>query len=209
MARGRGRKNGGETPAAEGERKPGRPRRPKVKDTIRTYTEQEKTEAKNRAITAYAEYLSKQGAMRNSAKAVTAAIKEIATMTGDSKKAVRWALENRNREPKDIDAETRERTRMAQFFGMPIGSQLGLFADGESVASKVEGGNGAMSTEESLKRARLDGVQAGLDGKSREAGNPHQVVGSPEYLAWDNGWLEGQAENVAKFKQPTHEPAHA
>lgn len=227
MARGRKRNGNGEQPAPEqsaedkvvaaavaeglGEEAPargrGRPRKPKVKDALRSYSDQEKTEAKNRAITAYTEYLSAQGTMRNRAKAVTSTIKEVATMTGMSKAAVRWALENRQRDPKDIDTETRERTRMALFFGMPIGTQLGMEFDGQSVAEKLETGEQPTDGMSSTERAHAQGYAVG-----KAAGDKQHDYdeGSPEELAYTAGWRQGQDENAGKFsKQPTHEAAHA
>lgn len=232
MSRPRGRKKAanGEQPAAVeaeqqvvaaavaeglGEEAPaprrGRPRKPKVKDSLRSFTDQEKVEAKNRAITAYADYLSKQGEMRNAAKGVTAAIKEVASMTGATKKSVRWALENRRREPSEIDAETRERTRIAQFFGMPIGSQLGLDLDGKSVAEKLETGEQPIDAMSSTERAHAMGYAVG-----KAAGDPQHDFdeGSPEELAYTAGWRQGQDENAGRIGQkpmpaPTHEPAHA
>lgn len=199
---------GEEAPAP---RRGGRPRKPKVRDTMRSFTDQEKLEAKNRAITAHSEYLSKQGEMRNQAKAVTAAIKEVASMTGMSKKSVRWALENRRREPSEIDAETRERTRMAQFFGMPIGSQLGLDLDGKSIADKLETAEQPADGMSSTERAHAQGYAVG-----KAAGDPQHDYeeGSPEELAYTAGWRQGQDENAGRIGQkpmpaPTHEPAHA
>jgi ribosome modulation factor len=184
----------------------GRPRKPKVKDTLRKYTEAEQAEARQRLCDAHDQQLSTHGLLRSQAKTVTKAIAEVATMTGTSKKSVRWGLENRKRPPSEIDAETRERTRVAKYFGMPIGTQLGIDFDGRSVADKVETDGASDEFVSSIERASQEGHAAGAAGRDQE----HTYEGgSPEELAYAAGWRAGQEEITDKFRSATHEPAHA
>lgn len=52
-----------------------------------------------------------------------------------------WLMDALDREPDEIDAETARRTKLAKFYGLPIGSQLGFdLTSGLSVATAVENG---------------------------------------------------------------------
>lgn len=94
--------------------------------------------------------------------------------------------------------------------GVPVGTQLGLFPDGETVAKKVDDarlhgkdaepfdiGKRPISTEASVREAKASGYEAGVEGKPRNA-NPHPE-GSPEYLGWDGCWLDGQQKLGARL----------
>jgi len=188
-------------------RKRGRPRKPKVKDTLRAYSDAEKDEARQRLNDAHDLQLSIHGQLRNQAKAVTKGIAEVAKMTGEEKGAVRWGVENRKRDPKEIDAEHRARTRIARFFKIPIGTQIGLFDDGATVAAKIE--NADAAAIEATKQAGYAAGRAGFDLEHKHA------EGSPAALAFEVEWRRGQRENLSNIgngspPQPTHpEPAHA
>ena len=97
--------------------------------------------------------------------------------------------------------------------GVMAGEQLGFGfgEDGKDIAHHVDNDklreagvnqNGAgdnptgdfdksvLTTEAMIAKARTAGHDAGADGKKRD-GNPH-ADGSPEFLAYDAAWLEGQ-----------------
>lgn len=116
-----------------------------------------------------------------------------------------WWLANVNRDPAEIDAETKRRNRVAKAMGLPIGTQLGLWEDEDgtktTVASAVDqaqlagNGNGQQGggfTEEV-------GFDAGKAGKPATA-NPHPK-GDPSHDLWHSGWTRGQADNVAGLTQ--------
>lgn len=188
-------------PKGDGEKKSGRPRKPKVKDTLRSYTDAEKAEAKQRLCDAHDLQLSTHGLLRNQAKEVTKAIAEVATMTGEPKKSVRWGLENRKRPPAEIDSENRSRTRIAKFFGLAIGTQIGMFDDGKSVADKVE-----IADAQQVDHAKEAGYAAGKAGADLEH---NHAEGSPAALAFEVEWRRGQRENLSTIGTGAAAEAHA
>lgn len=120
----------------------------------------------------------------------------------DAKKAgiepsdIIWRITERGRDPAEIDAETRRRNRLARVTKLPIGTQLGIFDDGETVATKAERDAGIGSTPEAntslQKEARATGRGAGKTGKNR-TDNPWPL-NSAAFNQWDRGWCEGQKE---------------
>lgn len=124
----------------------------------------------------------------------------------DAKKAgvagedIIWYIAAVERDPAEIDAETKRRNRLAQVMGLPIGTQLGMFDDGTTVATAVDQAklpkvkNGGAPVEEAGLTPEM-GYVAGKAGKPA-ADNPHPE-GSPSHDLWASGWTRGQAENVA------------
>ncbi len=136
--------------------------------------------------------------------------KEAVKTTGFSNDAVSWFIENRERSPEDIDAETRDRNRVAKFMNMPIGGQLGLLEDGSSVADMTERDRMKDSDPQILAACEAQGMEAG-EGATNFNTNPYPE-GSKRAGKWGKGWLVGNAKNApdaAVTKQPTHESAHA
>lgn len=138
-------------------------------------------------------------------------LKEIGIYPDD----VSWFLGARQREPDDIDAETRRRNRIARIMRLPIGTQLGLFDDGgkgvkgRTVATVVENDSGVaaatadqaatkrrIATNESMEKAMQAGEVAGREGHERD-GNPHDSD-SPEGIKWDYGWQAGDKQRREK-----------
>lgn len=138
--------------------------------------------------------------------------KEIAAcakVTGFEKDDIKWGLEQRERPVEEIDAETRRRTRIAGYFKMKIGGQLGLLEDGTSVADMSERDKLKDSDPQILAACEAQGQQAGIDGANyASCAYPE---GSKRRAKWQAGWKLGNAENApaATTKQPTHESAHA
>lgn len=80
--------------------------------------------------------------------------------------------------------------RYGRFLGLPIGTQLQLLEDDlPRVPEKAK----AEHTEWEATEA---GILAGKAGYGRVDDNPFQA-GSPLYVAWDEGWLKGQATIAA------------
>lgn len=126
-----------------------------------------------------------------------AAKKEAAKDAGVTLSDVTWFLRQRDRDVRDIDAETRRRNRLAKIMGLPLGTQLGLFEDGESVATKIETATKPkIPTLADLQAARVDGNVAARRGEGADK-NPHPE-GSGLFLAWEEGRREGTARRAAE-----------
>lgn len=89
-----------------------------------------------------------------------------------------WYLSARKRDVEEIDRETRARNRIAKLMQLPIGAQLGLFEDGDSVAATVDKGDPEQM-----------GHDAALAGKTTDD-NPFED-GSPDFLKWTVGFNRG------------------
>ncbi len=172
-------------------------------------------EEKRAAMTAVLEASKKDGlnakAKTNSGLTLGKAIKKAAEITGFDKDAIGWWAKNRDRDPQEIDRETRERNKVAVYMDMPIGGQLGLLEDGSSVASGTAKENNArLDNDEGVLRAAEEvGETSGKDGKNFDS-NPFPA-GSKRAARWGKGWKAGNASNVPgqSLKAPTHESAHA
>lgn len=123
-----------------------------------------------------------------------AALKE-AKKAGVPTQAIIWYLAARSRDPEEIDRETRERNRIAKVMALPIGHQLGLFDDGETVAHKVDQDKlKAQAAGRLPDDAYSEGVLAGKDGKPITV-NPYPLD-SAAFDQFEKGWGEGQASIV-------------
>lgn len=127
--------------------------------------------------------------------------KEAAKEAGVTLSDVTWFMRAKDRDVRDIDAETRRRNRLAKIMNLPLGTQLGLFEDGKSVASKIEddkiaatAARAKIPTLADLQAAREAGDKAGREGKSD---NPHPE-GSPLGLNWEEG---RRAATVARAQE--------
>lgn len=112
---------------------------------------------------------------------------------------IAWFLKTKKRDVQDVEAEVRRRNRIMRAMAYPLGSQLGLFEDGESVATKVDGdkiaaakADTAIVESDELERAKAAGRDAGLRDYGSDV-NPH-ADGSPRALAWEGGRKAGKAE---------------
>lgn len=132
-----------------------------------------------------------------------------AAKAGVSKKAIMDAIKLMKQEPEEISRDFADLNEMMVIAKIPVGPkpvQLGLFADGESVATKIEKGNLQATKDQEFTEDSAEelGYRAGLAGKSSSE-NPHADPedgsdGSPEALRWTAGHKRGQAENMAAFK---------
>jgi hypothetical protein len=103
---------------------------------------------------------------------------------GGAKVDYDWYLVERKRDPEDRDAEIRRRNRIARAMKLPIGTQLGIFEDGDSVATKIDNDAGG-----DFDDPEKQGYAAALAGKTSDD-NPHDD-GSPGFLKWNVGFNRG------------------
>lgn len=124
-----------------------------------------------------------------------AALKE-AKKAGVPTQAIIWYLAARSRDPEEIDRETRERNRIARVMALPIGTQLGLFEDGSTVAGAVDQAklDAVAAGERQPDDAYSEGKIAGADGKPLSA-NPYPAE-SAAFDEFERGWGDGTASNV-------------
>lgn len=145
---------------------------------------------KQKAILENAVLLEKEmDALKVQVKSISAKIgvnKKDFKKAGGEKSDYDWYLLARRREPEDIDNETRRRNRIAKFMNLPIGTQLGLLDDGDSVASAIE------KSADKPKFEDDSGYQAAFDGKMAED-NPHED-GSPAFLRWHADFERGMVD---------------
>lgn len=96
---------------------------------------------------------------------------------------VTWGIKQRKREVGDIERDIRWMNRMLAIQEIPVGSQLGLFEDGESIGTKVDKAKAeTVTSDDDIAKAKAAGYEAGTKGIGEEA-NPHPD-GSPSALAW-------------------------
>lgn len=151
--------------------------------------------AKQEADRKKADFDSANGAFR--------AILKAADKSGVPKAALLWRLSKRNEDVEEIDRHTAWCNRLAKLTNLPIGTQLGLFEGGGSVAAEIERKlivsretgaapispaaaiNGAYTTEQ-LVQYSWDGEEAAKAGKARNT-NPHEFA-TPPFDRWNIGW---------------------
>lgn len=96
---------------------------------------------------------------------------------------VTWLLKQKKREVADIEQMIRWQNRMLAIAAIPVGSQLGLFDDGESVGTRVDKARAVpIAAADDIVRAKREGYDAGARGDGEDA-NPYDD-GSPLALAW-------------------------
>ncbi len=112
---------------------------------------------------------------------------------------IQWYVNNQHRDPEDITREFAGINRIAKIMELPVGTQLGLFQDGETVAGKVDKkkADTASSYIAKLQAAEDAGYRAGRGGKAKDT-NPHNLD-SPPFVRWNVGWGRGQAEVLQDF----------
>lgn len=113
------------------------------------------------------------------------------------------ALRFSKMEPEDATRQMQRTNIYMRRMGLPVGSQFGLFDDGQSVADKAEQDRMARDagperlSEKSLTAIEEDGFAAGLAGKS--AASHGYEEGSPADLRWSAGWRSGQERLAANL----------
>lgn len=126
-----------------------------------------------------------------------------AKAAGVSPATITWRLDQRNRDPEEIDRETQDRNRIAMVTGLAIGGTLGDWL-GRSVADrvdemKIDGGD---HTE---VQTREEGASAYASGDPLSA-NPYRV-GTTHCGWWNEGWTGAQMAAASKAPEMGNEEA--
>jgi hypothetical protein len=136
-----------------------------------------------------------------------AALKAFKKQGGDPDAMTR-ALALKKLEPDEVTAGFRNLNNYLRWIGIPVGSQLGLFDDGRTVAhhvdnDKIDAAKDAefekrpITTEASLRAAKTAGFDGGSSGNG--LGDNAYEAESPEGLAWSAGWKEAQAAIASRM----------
>jgi len=116
---------------------------------------------------------------------------------GVSAQALSWYVANKDRDPVEIDRETRERNRVAKVMALPIGTQLGLLDDGSTVAGAVDQAKIREAETGSSLPPWEQGKQAALDGKTLGC-NPFAEE-SEDWNEFEQGWGAGIRERAKGY----------
>lgn len=190
MARGV-RKNGGKSNKASVEAQ-SNAEEPKVAPAVigSNVTDETIRQHALKAIAAHNEFMEAQDEAKKKQGVYRAVIKD-AKKDGVNHAMLAKFVTMRRQEPADIDRDTRDLNRIARIMEFPIGSQLGLFDNGKSVATAVEDQKQAEAKQNDLEDARFAGQEAG------KRGDPHSKCqyeeGTQEHEAWMDAWGKEQA----------------
>lgn len=114
--------------------------------------------------------------------------------------ALLGALKDRLLDPEEVTRRIRNYNRYARLMNLPIGAQMGLFDDGETVATKTENdardAGPVVLNDKALTAIEQDGFDAGMAGKTLASGYEE---GSPPDLAFGAGWRRGQEKLVERM----------
>jgi hypothetical protein len=133
---------------------------------------------------------------------------------GGDNDAMTQALRMAKRDPKELAIEFTNINNHLLWMNIPVGHQLGLFPDGESVGAKVDAGKiDEQSGKEGSGQVGADPYEAahqagwtvGYSGFD-SSNNPHKA-GSSEHQRWTLGWQEGAA--LKESEQTESETAEA
>lgn len=154
-------------------------------------TEQQKREAMERLIDAHkamelakAEHDKKRSSYR-------AIFKETKRITGFTDDALSWYMKSRKAEPHELDAEIRERARIAKFMGLPVGFQAAFDFDASEPVETTDDDEGA------LQAANAQGFEAGMSSDKPEA-NPYPA-GTKRAEQWQRGYESGMKQIAARM----------
>lgn len=129
---------------------------------------------------------------------------------GGNVDALTAALAVRNRDPDEVTREWRDINRYARLMNLPIGAQLGLFEDGQTVATKGENdkiADGKAHGDKTLSAAKKEGAAAFAKGKFLT--DNQYTDGSPHFLAWQGGYNDAQAAGVMAMGKSHGNGTHA
>lgn len=132
--------------------------------------------------------------------------------SGGNVDALTAALAVRNRDPDEVTREWRDINRYARLMNLPIGAQLGLFEDGQTVgakvdAAKIDGDKQPVRGDKTLTACKKEGAKASAAGKFA-TDNPYEE-GSPQFLAWIGAYNDAQAAAVHAMGKSHGNGAHA
>lgn len=201
-----------EEPVARGKKSDkARPAAIETKQTPGNVTDETIEEFARKAVAAYRE-LEKRQAEAKSANGTYRSILKDAKNNGVDQDSIAWYIRQLKREPDDIDRETRNRNRIARVMGLPIGTQLGLFGDGTTVATVVDETKiadqqpaGESAAERALSIAKDLGPHAAgyLAGKNGAPWDTCPFAGATaERDTWVKGWEDGQFNRTSTDPDP-------
>jgi ribosome modulation factor len=188
-------KNGADSPAKK--------QKDRVAETVvevvrANVTEATKGEFLDKCRLSHSEFEDKRKEMQQAQAAYRADLKA-AAKAGVSSKAIAETIAISKREPEEVGREFAALNEMLRIAKIPIGVQLGLFADGKSIGDKVDAdqvARQAPATADDIEVAKEKGYIAGKAGKPVES-NPYPDDGSLEHLAWIGRHRDAQAENLS------------
>jgi hypothetical protein len=147
-------------------------------------TEEQKRAALERLYDAAKERKAKKAAFDSAHGSYRKAFDEVVKVTGHTKKTVSWHMENRDREPHEVDAEMRDIARIAQWTNMASGFQASFtFATTEPTNQPSD----------DIAAATEQGRMAG--DSDRPVENPYPE-GSPRHEAWQTAYIARQGEHM-------------
>ena len=189
----------GQTKPIEGDapaKKRGRPA--KAPEPQVSASDEQKREAMERLIDADKHRLDAKAKFDQAHSRYRSEFKQTTKITGFTKEAVSWYMRSRNAEPHEIDAEMRDRARIAAFMNMASGFQ-------STFNFSVNDPAPTNAPTDDLKAANEQGYMAG--DTDRPQANPYPE-GSPRCVAWDAGYMQRQVE-IAKGMGNGSAEAHA
>ena len=176
-------------PKAGSGRKPGRPKKAAIGDNSATAETKGLLLEHQRKLTETLRALEEaQSTHKHAAKAAKAA--------GLNADLILRAIKDRRKDPAELVAKHNTYLRYCRWMGMAIGQQGELFGEGNLVGddhlTEVE------DEEHRLWECGEAGYSAGRSGQDRTSANPHPA-GSEPHVAWDHGYLKGQAAIAAEM----------
>lgn len=177
-----------------------RGRKPKQQALSSNVSDETIREFCDKAAVAFGEFETARDEMKQKQGVYRSVLKD-AKQAGVDQGAIAWWLGARKREPDEIDRETRARNRVAQLMNLPIGTQLGLFEDGRTVATTIEDAQVVGDNGRAADADYFDGLEAGRAGKPLSVcKHPEETPGHDEFL---RGWKEAQAARVHEMGKGT------
>lgn len=165
-------------------------------DPVQTLTPDELAAKKKECLEAAVLLEKEMDEAKKAQKAISGKIganKKAFKKLGGEKSDYDWYLETRKRDTADVDAETRRRNEIAKLMNLPIGTQLGMFADGQTVATAIES-NDAKPAQEMAPDVFKEGYDAAFAGKS-ELDCPFKR-GDGRRNNWLRGHKDGLRDNI-------------
>lgn len=177
-------KTGTTLAAPDTPKKRGRP--PAPKPDVSNVSADTKTEIIRDAVAAKAKVDTANGEYR----AVLKRAKGLGMEPGD----ITWYIQARKRDIQDIDRETRRRNEIARLMGLPIGTQLGMFDDGQTVGATVERDKTRDEKITTIGEAGHAGYEAARSGQSLDDNPYDNDPNSPLARAWAERFRQSQAD---------------
>lgn len=138
-----------------------------------------------------------------------AKLKEFKKATGLATETATKYIALAKRDPQEVTREFDELNRIMRLMGLPVGTQLGLFGDGESVATKVD--NDKQAEADEMSDMEQKAAHAGYDAGERgvpDTKNPH-AEGARLHEIWADNWGKAQHKKLSTIGRGNGAPAGA